>query len=253
MAVVATQADHDAAPDAERLRLTSLLSVLQLSDSAFPSGRYTLSHGLEALSQSGRLPTPSRPSELLTLLRDTIRLGVGPSDGVALACAHRARGSDGTVDLELLEYADRRLTAVKLPRESREASRRTGRALLDTAVRAFGGRALSQLAERVSAGEIPGNHAVVLGFLCAWLRIPRLEAVTGELFAFAAGWAGAAVRLGLSDHRTAQGLLHRVRPVVVDSALRALGADVTQISGCAPLLDVMCMRHEQAGMRLFAT
>ncbi|HWX96495.1 MAG TPA: urease accessory UreF family protein [Solirubrobacteraceae bacterium] len=253
MAVVATEAHRDAPPDAERLRLTSLLSVLQLSDSAFPSGRYTLSHGLEALSQSGRLPTPSRASQLLTLLSDAIRLGVGPSDGVALACAHRAHGSDGTADLVLLEHADRRLTAVKIPRESREASRRTGRALLDTAVGAFGGPELSQIAARVSAGETPGNHAVILGFLSAWLRIPRLDAVTGELFAFAAGWVGAAVRLGLIDHRTAQGLLHRVRPVVVESALRALDGEVTQISGCTPLLDVMSMRHEQAGLRLFAT
>ena len=41
-------------------RLASHLSLLQLSDSAFPSGRYTLSHGLEALAQSGRLTPPAR-------------------------------------------------------------------------------------------------------------------------------------------------------------------------------------------------
>jgi urease accessory protein len=253
MSVVATGVHRDAPPDGERLHVAQLLSVLQLSDSAFPSGRYTLSHGLEALSQSGRLATPSKASELLALLSDTVRLAVAPSDGVALACGHRAHRSDGSVDLALLASADQRLTAVKMPREQREASRRTGRALLDTAVGAFAGAALAEIADRVRDGETPGNQAVILGFLSAWLRIPRLEAVTGELFAFAAGWVGAAVRLGLTDHRTAQGLLHRARGAVVESALRAASGDVAQISGCMPLLDVMSMRHEQAGLRLFAT
>jgi urease accessory protein len=253
MAVVATAAPGGATHAGGAARLRSLVSILQLSDSAFPSGRYTLSHGLEALAQSGRLPTPSRPSQLLALLTDSIRLGVAPSDGVALACAHRAHRSDGAARFDLLEHADRRLTAVKLACEQREASRRTGRALLDTAIAAFGGAALSALAERVSTGDTPGNHAVVLGFLTASLGVPRMEALAGELYAFAAGWLGAAVRLGLSDHRTAQCLLHRVGPAVVESALRALDGDVAQISGCTPLIDVMSMRHEQADLRLFAT
>jgi urease accessory protein len=253
MALAATAAPRGASPAGERARLMSLLSTLQLSDSAFPCGRYTLSHGLEAFAQNGRLPTPSRPSQLLALLSDSVRLGVAPSDGVALACAHRAHRTDGVAELDLLDGADRRLTAVKLGREPRGASSRTGRALLDAAVAAFGGAALSALAERVSAGDTPGNHAVVLGFLAASLGVPRLEALAGELYAFAAGWVGAAVRLGLSDHLTAQGLLYRVGPAVADSALCALDGDVAQISGCTPLIDVMSMRHEQAELRLFAT
>jgi urease accessory protein len=233
--------------------LSSLLGILQLSDSAFPSGRYTLSHGLEALAQHGRLPTPSLPSQLLALLRDSIRLGVAPSDGIALACAHRAHGSDGTVDVALVQRADRRLTGVKLSREVREASRRTGVALLDAALAAFGRPALRQISDAIDAGDTPGNHAVVLGLLAASLGIPRLDAVAGELYAFAAGWVGAAVRLGLSDHRTAQGLLYRAGATLADSALRAHDGDVEQISSSTPLIDVMSMRHEQAEVRLFAT
>ena len=253
MADVATAGSRDGSVAGGRARLIGLLPVLQLSDSAFPSGRYTLSHGLEAFAQSGRLPTPSRPSHLLALLTDSVRLGVAPSDGVALACAHRAHPTDGGARFDLLEHVDRRLTAVKLAREPREASLRTGRALLDAAVGAFGGAALSQLGRRVSAGDTPGNHAVVLGFIAASLGVPRLEAVAGELYAFAGGWVAAAVRLGLSDHRTAQRLLHRVAPTIVESAMRALDSDVAEISACTPLIDVMSMQHEQADLRLFAT
>jgi urease accessory protein len=232
--------------------LASLLSLLQLSDSAFPSGRYTLSYGLEALVQSGHLPVPDERSTLFRLLRDSIRFGAAPSDGLALACAHRAVGDAG-VDLELLTHVDARLTAVKLPREVREASTRTGRALLATAIAAIGGRALHDYAERVRHGGLPGNHAVIAGLLSASLGVPCLDAVAGELYAFSSSWVGAAVRLGLVDHRGAQALLHRARPVTAAAALDVADRDVSQISSCTPFLDVMAMRHEQVELRLFAT
>jgi urease accessory protein len=232
--------------------LGSLLSLLQLSDTAFPSGRYTLSHGLEPLVQSGHVTLPGDSSTLGRLLGDSVRFGAGPSDGVALACAHRAVGDTG-VDLELLTHVDTRLTAVKLPREVREASRRTGRAVLAAAIAAIGGRALHDYAERVGAGGSPGNHAVVVGLLSASLGVPRLEAVVGELYAFSSSWVGAAVRLGLVDHRGAQALLHRARPMIATTALQVLGRDAGEISSCTPLLDVMAMRHEQAELRLFAS
>jgi urease accessory protein len=230
----------------------SLLSLLQLSDSAFPSGRYTLSHGLEALVQSGHLTVPSERSTLMRLLGDTIRFGAAPSDGLALACAHRAVGDAG-VDLELLTRVDRRLTAVKLPREAREASRRTGRAVLSAATMAIGGSALQRYAERVRGGSSPGNHAVVVGLLSASLSAPCLDAVVAELYAFSSSWAGAAVRLGLVDHRGAQALLHEAHPAIAAAALEVIERDVGQISSCTPFLDVMAMRHEEAELRLFAT
>lgn len=232
--------------------ITGLLSLLQLADSGFPSGRYSLSHGLESFAQSGEV-APPRASSLVGLLSDSLRFAVAPSDGVALACAHRAVDPGGHVDLGTVKHADERLTAVKLAREGREASRRTGRALLRTAIDALGATLLLDYDELVEAGGVPGNHAVVLGMVSAWLEVPRLDAVAGELYAFSAGWVASAVRLALIDHRTAQAILCRLRPVIADAALDAVGRDVAEISSCTPLLDVMSMRHEEAELRLFAT
>jgi urease accessory protein len=231
--------------------LGSLLSLLQLSDSAFPSGRYTLSYGLEDLVQSGHLTVPTDSSTLTALLGDSIRFGAAPSDGLALACAHRAAGAGA--DLELVTHVDKRLTAVKLPREAREASTRTGRAVLAAATAAIGGTALDDYAERVGRGASPGNHAVVVGLLSASLSVPCLDAVVGELYAFSSSWVGAAVRLGLVDHRGAQAVLHQAHPVIASTALEVIDRDASQISSCTPFLDVMAMRHEQAELRLFAS
>ncbi|HEX5200455.1 MAG TPA: urease accessory UreF family protein [Actinoplanes sp.] len=233
--------------------LAGLLAVLQLSDSAFPSGRYTLSYGLETWAQSGRLSTPSDPAVLTALLRDHVRLAVGPSDGVALACAHRAATGPGPVDLGLVRRADERLSAVKLSREARQTSARTGRALLRVATDAFDAEALSRYAHEVVGRRTPGNHAVALGVLSGCLGVPRLESVAGELFAFAASWVAAAVRLAVTDHGTAQAVLRRVRRDLGAAARSAAGRDVADIRSCAPLLDIMTMRHEETELRLFAS
>jgi urease accessory protein len=232
--------------------LAGFVSVLQLSDSAFPTGRYTLSHGLEAFAQAGLLETPCHRTTLVELLGDCIRFGVASSDGVALACAHRAVAADGAVDVEAVVRADRRLSAVKLAREARDASTRSGRALL-AAAPAVAGVSLSGYVQLIDMQYTPGNHAVVLGMLGSLLDVPQLEAVAGELYAFAAGWVAAAVRLGLTDHLTAQWVLRRVRPVLADAAERAIACDVEGISSCTPLPDVMSMRHEVAELRLFAS
>jgi urease accessory protein len=233
--------------------LAGFLSALQLSDSAFPSGRYTLSYGLEAFAQSGMVTVPADPTKLEQLLGDSLRYGVAPSDGTALACSHRAVDEDSAIDLELAVRADERLTAVKLAREGREASIRTGHALLGTATSAFEFGGLAEYADLVAHHRSPGNHAVVLGLVSGLANVPRVEAVAAELYAFSAGWVAAAVRLGLTNHRTAQVLLARVRELTALAALRAADRCVVDISSCTPLLDVMSMQHEEADLRLFAS
>ncbi|HET7094381.1 MAG TPA: urease accessory UreF family protein [Thermomicrobiales bacterium] len=222
------------------------LSSLQLADSLFPSGLYTLSHGLEAYAQADGFDVEM----LAPLLTDLLQCGVGPSDGVALACAHRAATGG---DLDLATRADRRLAAVKLVREAREASRRTGRQLLSLSGEIVGGEILAAYAARVKAGDAPGNHAVVLGLTMAALAIPREQAIAGELYAFAAGCVAAAVRLALIDHRRGQALLHNLRPVIAAVACESGGKDVADIASCAPLAEIMGMRHEAAEIRLFST
>ncbi|HJP78346.1 MAG TPA: urease accessory UreF family protein [Pseudonocardiaceae bacterium] len=233
--------------------LSGFLAVLQLADSAFPSGRYTLSYGLETFAQTGRLTTPAEPSELAGLLRDYLALSVAPSEGVALACAHRAASTADCLDLDLVGRTDARLTAVKLSKESRDTSTRTGRALLRVAKAVFRSEAIAEYAGYVESGLMPGNHAVVLGILSASLGVTRVESVTGELFAFAASWVAAAVRLAVTDHGTAQALLYDVHEDIADAAVASVGKNVGDIASYTPLLDVMGMRHEQTELRLFAS
>ena len=242
----------DLSADERSEDLLCALSLFQLTDSAFPTGRYTHSYGLEAYARCHLIDSlPS--SRLVALLTDTVRLGVGPSDGVALACAHRAVRADSTCDLHVVGRADRRLSAVKVASEARHASIQVGRNLLARAQDVFRDVDLSDLAHLVDGGESPGNQAVISGVLSAKLGVRRLEAIAAVLFAFSASWVAAAVRLGLTDHRIGQRILHRALPMIDESARQAMSGDVEDIWGCTPLLDVMSMRHERAELRLFAS
>lgn len=222
----------------------AFLGSLQLGDSFFPSGLFTLSHGLEAFVQANQV----EPANLEALLADYLRYGFGSADGVALACAHRAI-EEG--DIELAVRADDRLTATKLPREARVTSLRTGRQLLHVATQIFGGEALDTYAEHVRGNHAPGNHAIVLGLIMATQGIAREMAIAGELYALASGCAAAAVRLSLVDHVVAQITLHRLKPVIAEVAGTNCDKGIQDIASCVPRIDILAMQHERSEVRLF--
>lgn len=224
--------------------LVPFLGSLQLADAAFPSGLYTLSHGLEAYEQLGLI----RGNDLAPWIRDLLRFAVGPADGVALANAHRAALED---DVERAADADRRLTATKLAREARSASVRTGKQFLQVAVSLCDHPVLIRHAARVRRGELPGNHAVALGLLQGAFGISREHALAGELYAFSAGCLGAAIRLTLVDHREAQRVLHTLKPAIAEVVRENAAKDVHEIASNVPLADVVASYHERADARLF--
>ena len=230
-------------------RLLAHLSALQLADSAFPSGRYTLSQGLEPIAQSGILAM----GKIGRLLADCLRLSVGPAEGTAVALAHSAYERK---DLEAVVATERRLTAMKLTAEARHGSQRTGKALLTTARAFVDDPVIDEYRALVRDGSLPGNHAIAIRLISASTGLSAVESVAGELYAFAANWTSAAVRLSLIDHQAAQRILHESLPEVAEAAEqaveRARHRGASAIASYTPAMDLMSMRHEEAELRLFA-
>lgn len=237
------RAEETAAPGTA---LGPLLVSLQLTDSAFPSGFYTLSHSLEGFAQEGAVNQRSLP----LLLQDLLRHGVGPSDATALALAHRAAAAG---DWDTVAETDARLYATKLNREVRMASTRTGRQLLDLAAEVFDAAGIARYHQRVVDHGAPGTQAVAAGVVYEATRVPVRQAVAADLFAFCASFAGAALRLRLTDHRRAQTLLRETAPVIEETTERALARGIADIGTTTFAADIMSARHERAEARLFAS
>lgn len=221
------------------------LGVLQLADSFFPSGLYTLSHGLEAFIQHDLVTTAD---DLEPLLRTYVEHLVGPADGVAIVHAHRAALLE---DLTALCQVDRRLTAVKLTRESREAAMRIGKRVLATALSLANKPILQAYMNAVEEGEAPGNAAIAYAATAAALAVPPREATLAALYAFAVGLLGASMRLIRVDHVQVQGILARLRPHLIRVVDAHVDTPLEEMRSWTPLIDIMAMRHEQAHVRLF--
>ncbi|QMU73753.1 urease accessory protein [Streptacidiphilus sp. P02-A3a] len=211
---------------------------------------YTLSHGLEGFAQARAVDQDSMP----LLLADLLRHSVGPADATALALAHRAATA---ADWDALVEVDQRLYATKLNRELRQASTRTGRQLLDTAVLALdpapGTGPLGRYAGLVTDRRTPGCQPVAVAVVHAANGVPVARAVAADLFAFCSSFVGAALRLRLTDHRRAQVTLRATAPVIREVTAAALARELPDLGGCVPLADVMSARHERAEARMFAT
>ncbi|MET0811668.1 MAG: urease accessory UreF family protein [Microbacterium sp.] len=227
-----------------------LLVSLQLSDSAFPSGFYTMSHGLEGFQQAGLVDAGS----VGDLLEDILVATVGPGDATALARAHGAATSR---DWDAVAELDRVLFASKLNAELRLASVRSGRQLADIAAETFaatrGADDIAHWASLVKAKAVPGCQPVVTAVCYAATGIPVAEAVASDLFAFSVSFAGAALRLRLTDHRSSQVLLRRIQPVIAAVVADALVRPAADIGGFAPVGDIMSAGHERAEARLFTS
>lgn len=226
--------------------LGQLLVSLQLSDSAFPSGFYTMSHGLEGFHQA-RLVTAGGVGALLD---DLLVAAIGPGDATALARAHDATTAG---DWEAVAHIDRLLFASKLNAEMRAASVRSGRQLAGIAAEVFADPHLEAYAARITAHDVPGCQPVVSGICSALAGVECAQAVASDLFAFAASFVGAALRMRLTDHRSAQVVLRAAAPTIEAVVAQAVARAVDDIGGYAPMADIASARHERADGRLFTS
>ena len=187
---------------------------------------------------------------LAAACRALLRHQVGRTDAVAVAACCRAAIGE---DLDTFVTVDRRLSATRPAREAREASRRMGRRLLETAATAEDQPWLALLRDHVRAGLTPGNHAGVLGAITGRLGLPPMEAAALALWTATNGFLGAALRLLRVTHDDIQAILVELRPVVGGLAAEAARADPLALAGGAPQLEIWAMRHETATVRLFAS
>ena len=266
MAARAAQPSHDLA----------LLRLLQLGDSGFPSGAYTLSHGLETLVADGLLRSGDAlpglikvhllarfaRSDLVSLLaaHDAARDVADDAASTAAHDAARAAGSDAARDApqpadadRRIMSIDRRLTASKLAADERLGSERVGRRLAVEVSRLIAADRIIAFLAAVEAGDAPGNAAVAFGLAGEALGIDRRRTALAAASAQVVGLVAAAVRLGLIGHGAGQQCIAGAAPVIVAAVDLASSGDWRDLRPSAPQFDIALARHERAPARSFVS
>ena len=167
------------------------LSMLQLSDSFFPTGMYSMSNGLEAIFYSGK---KMKADELRELIATLLQYQIGPADCTALGNAYEQAAKFNLP--ELLEV-DRAIFSMKLVQEIRDASIRSGTQLV-RCIRSFSdNRILCQYEDAIRSGRAFGPYPVALAVAANAFLIPKRKAALIMLYSFSVSIVGAALRLGM--------------------------------------------------------
>ncbi len=252
-----------------------LLRLLQLGDSGFPSGAYTLSHGLETLVADGllrggdALPGLIKVHLLARFARSDLVSLIAAHDAARGAAAHdaahdAARGAAAHVadaphaarvadaDQRIISI-DRRLTACKLAADERLGSERVGRRLAVEVSRLMPADRIVAFLAAVEAGEAPGNAAIAFGLAGQALGIDRRRTALAATSAQVMGLVAAAVRLGLIGHGAGQQCIAGAAPLIVAAVDLASSRDWRDLRPSAPQLDIALARHERAPARSFVS
>ena len=222
-----------------------LLSLLHFADSAFPTGGYAHSFGLETYCQDGIVVDGDGVARFLTA---QLEGATGPCDATAVVAV---LGATQANDLEGCRRLDETLEAMKPVREFREGSRQMGRQTLRVASSLTEDARLVTYLNDVNAGRVPGHHATAFGMTGGALGWSGREAATAFLYATAALQIGAALRLLSMGQIEGQRVLWRLHPVIERLAAEAARRDAADLWSFTPALDVAGMRHERLPARLF--
>jgi len=209
----------------------------QVFDSAFPTGAFAHSWGLEAAWQQGEVND-------LDALRAFLEASIQQAGYASLPLVNDAYRSP-----EQLEALDALADAFLLNTVTNRASRIQGRTLLGTAGRIWPSATLAALQTRANA-----TCAHVAPLSGATFRAIGLSLSTAQrvvLYATARGVLSAAVRLGIAGSFEAQRMQYECGPRLDRLADRCSTLSRDDLAQTAPVLDLLQAGHDRLYSRLF--
>ncbi len=216
--------------------------LMQLADSFFPSGMFGLSGGLESFFKTGRI---KNKDGVLRFIRQQIKFQIVPCDCSVLAIVMKA-ARKGNVAAAM--EADNRYHSMKLVKEIRMASTRSGRQLLGTLKHMTNNRFVKKFYVKVEKKQSPGTYPACLAVAAHALMIPEKSAHRMLLYSYCVSIVGSAVRLGIISHIEGQSILTQLATDVNSAEI-----NVSELWQLAPLPEIMQMQHEQDDLRMFIT
>lgn len=222
----------------------TLIRLLQVSDTSFPSGAFAFSSGLETLANEGRV---HGAADIRAILTGQILPRWASFDRPFLQAAHAA----GT-DLRRLAEIDARCHAQNTADRLAEAARRIGRSLLSVHAR-VGTPGTAEYRAAIRSPEqrdVTGYEPVVQGLIGSGLGLSVAQTELSGLHSVTMGFVSAAVRLGRLGAIEAQSILAASAQPMAE----ILDATVPARPGAfSPLAEIAALRRNPTHASLFAT
>jgi len=224
---------------------------MQLADSFFPSGMFGMSNGLESLAKHQRI---KNDKDVSSFIERQIEFQLVPCDCMIFLAAIHAVGNKN-VD-ELVEI-DNRFYSMRLVKEVRNASVRSGSQILNCVIQMASDKkeniTAKQFQKKIVSNKTPGTHPVSYAIAVNLFGISPESGIRMILYSFSQNIVAAAIRLGIVDHISGQKILTLLSAKINDISKNIKKESLDNIWQLTPLTDIFQMIHEHDSSKMFIT
>lgn len=236
-----------------------LLALLQLCDSALPTGAFAHTFGMETYLQRGTVHDEATFQEWLAQFVDHQLVY---ADGLAVrlaaeSCAAPGSGSgsgpgkDPRAGIDFLIELDALMYAQALPSQVRQAGLTMGKRLLDIGRLSLPGPCLESYAAQADAGTCHGHQAIAFGLIGTDHGVPATSLVSAYLFSTVTALMQNAVRGIPIGQNAGQRVLGVMRSHVTRAEARIAQLTLDDLGAVSPGLEIAQMQHETQRARMF--
>ncbi len=223
----------------------SRLHLIQIHDSAFPSGNFAHSFGMETYIQEDDI----RNEEDLKVFCDMyLRHNFASGDAIIAKEAYRLakeRDMEGLIELENISHA------VKLSPETRKGSMMMGRQFIRTVRPLTEDDFLTEWYEKFDRKEVKSHFAIVYGLYTAIIGVDAKMSLETFLYSSVTALVLNAVRAVPVGQMSGVRTVHSLLPLMEEVAEEVKDKGIDDLDNNSVALEISSMKHEHLNSRLF--
>jgi len=225
--------------------------LMQLSDSFFPSGMFSMSAGLESFVNLNKI---CNSNDVQKFIKEQIEFQLIPCDCAVLSIAINGVKNN---DLEKIVEIDNKYYSMKLAKEIRNSSIRSGKQILNCLKHIIqdsnnNNVFINHFDKKIELNETPCTYPVALAITAVYFKIPIKSVMRVLLYSFSSSVVSAAIRLGVIQHLDAQKILMLLSEIINNKISKIIHEkSINDIWQLTPLTEIYQMKHEHYESRMF--